>query len=103
MRCVHSGAVLAAALLAALIGTGATPAAAASCGSLSGLVLQDTTITVAAPDGGAFGNLPGFCRVAATLKPTSDSDINIEVWMPFSTWNGKFLGLGNGGFGGTFQ
>jgi feruloyl esterase len=49
-----------------------------------------------------FTGLPGFCRIAATLAPTSDSEINIEVWMPFSTWNGKFLGLGNGGFGGLF-
>src|SRR5215472_10963801 len=102
MRCIHSATVLATGLLALLVGIGATPAAAASCASLLGLALPDTQITLAAPDGGAFGNLPAFCRVAATLRPTSDSNIKIEVWMPFSAWNGKFLGLGNGGFAGTF-
>ena len=30
----------------------------------------------------ALAALPAFCRVAATLKPSSDSDIKIEVWMP---------------------
>jgi feruloyl esterase len=29
--------------------------------------------------------------VAATVKPTADSDIRIEVWLPTSTWNRKFL------------
>jgi feruloyl esterase len=95
-----------------LVDIDATPAAATSCESLFGLVLQDTMITAVesfkggtytAPDGEVFTNLPAFCRIAATLTPTLDSDINIEVWMPFSAWNGKFLGLGNGNFGGTFQ
>ena len=45
--------------------------------------------------------LPAFCRVAATLKPTSDSDIKIEVWMPASGWNGKFQAVGNGAFSGA--
>jgi feruloyl esterase len=102
--------VLFAALLAALGGIGATPAAAAAtCASLASLALQDTTITAAqpipagtytAPDGEVFDNLPAFCRVAATLTPTSDSDIKIEVWMPYSGWNGRFLGTGNSGLGG---
>jgi feruloyl esterase len=81
------------AVLAAFAGIAATPAAAASCASLTSFKLPDTTITVAqlipagtytAPDGEVFTNLPAFCRVAATLTPTSDSDIKIEVWMPFS-------------------
>jgi len=46
--------------------------------------------------------LPAFCRVAATLTPSSDSDIKIEVWLPDSTtWNGKFQAVGNGGWAGT--
>ena len=103
--------VKAATLLVALVGIGATPAAAASCESLFALALPDTTVTAVesfmegtfnAPDGGVYANLPAFCRVAANLTPTSDSDINIEVWMPFSAWNGKFLGLGTGSFGGFF-
>jgi feruloyl esterase len=44
----------------------------------------------------AFSDLPAFCRVAATPKPSSDSDIKIEVWMPTSGWNGKFQAVGNG-------
>ena len=46
-------------------------------------------------------NLPSFCRVTARLKPTSDSDIGIEVWLPISNWNGKFLAVGSGGWGGS--
>ena len=74
------------------------------------MALPDTTITAAqsvltgtftAPNGQVFDGLPAFCRVAAKLTPTSDSDINIEVWMPFSAWNGRYLGLGNGSFGGS--
>jgi feruloyl esterase len=99
------------ALLAAFAGIAGIPAAAAAtCASLSSLTLQDTTITAAqlipagtytAPDGEVFTNLPAFCRVAATLTPTSDSDINIELWMPFSNWNGRFAGTGNGNIGGV--
>src|ERR1700736_6660562 len=96
--------------------------ATASCESLASLTLPHTTITnaqaveagaFAAPTaaGGtppaaaaqAFGNLPAFCRVAATLKPSSDSDIKIEVWMPASGWNGKFEAVGNGGWAGTIS
>jgi feruloyl esterase len=87
-------------------------AAAVTCESLSSLKLPETTITVAqsipagtytAPNGQVFPNMPAFCRVAATLTPTSDSDIGIEVWMPASTWNEKFEGVGNGGFGGAIS
>jgi feruloyl esterase len=43
-----------------------------------------------------------FCRVAVTLTPTADSIILAELWLPDSDkWNGKFLGVGNGGFGGA--
>jgi feruloyl esterase len=47
-----------------------------------------------------FQALPSFCRVSATLKPTTDSNIKIEVWLPSSTWNGKFQGTGNPGWAG---
>ncbi len=45
--------------------------------------------------------MPAFCRVAGTIAPTSDSNIAFEVWMPSSGWNGKFQGIGNGGFAGA--
>ena len=52
------------------------------------------TITIAAPF--------AFCRVAAKLTPSTDSDIQAEVWLPTpSRWNGKFLGVGNGGLTGA--
>lgn len=47
-----------------------------------------------------YKTTPAFCRVVATLKPTTDSDIKVEVWLPLSGWNGKFRGQGNGGFAG---
>ena len=102
--------MFATALLGALLSIGATPAAAASCEGLFGLVLQDTTITAiesfkggtyTAPDGEVFTNLPPFCRIAANLTPTPDSNIKIEVWMPYSGWDGRYLGTGNGGIGGV--
>src|SRR6516225_4006643 len=97
------------ALVTALPGIAATPTAAATCTSLAGLTLPATSITAAervaagtytAPDGEVFANLPAFCRIAATLTPTSDSNIKIEVWMPYSGWNGRFLGTGNFNLGG---
>ena len=91
-----------------------TPAAATSCENLSALKLPDTTITVAQPvaaggfspqagggGGQAYSTLPAFCRVAATIKPTSDSDIKVEVWLPASGWNGKYQAVGNGGWAGS--
>src|SRR6185436_8329868 len=55
----------------------------------------------APPPASTFSQLPSFCRVAATLKPSADSDIKIEVWMPTTGWNGKFLAVGNGGWSGA--
>jgi Tannase and feruloyl esterase len=49
----------------------------------------------------SYKKLPSFCRVQATSRPSSDSDIKIEVWLPESGWNGKFQGVGNGGWAGT--
>ena len=91
---------------------GATQASAVTCENLISLQLRGTTITAAesipassytAPDGEVFTDMPAFCRVAATLTPTSDSDIGIEIWMPVSTWNQKFQGVGNGGFAGSIN
>src|SRR5262249_50832866 len=51
-----------------------------------------------------YASLPAFCRVAATLTPSSDSDIKIEVWLPeMSGWNGKFQAVGNGGWAGMIS
>ena len=50
--------------------------------------------------GNPFADLPAVCQVAATMRPSADSNIKIEVWMPSSGWNGKLRGTGNGGLGG---
>jgi feruloyl esterase len=50
---------------------------------------------------GSYASLPAFCRVTATLTPSSDSDIKVELWLPESGWNGKFEAVGNGGWAGS--
>jgi feruloyl esterase len=88
------------------------PAKAASCETLSAVSLPDTTVTAAQsiaggkftpPYGGPLEMMPAFCRVAGVIRPTSDSYIRFEVWMPASGWNGKYLGVGNGGFAGSID
>ena len=49
----------------------------------------------------AAKDLPAFCRVVVSIKPSKDSDIKVEVWMPASGWNGKFMAVGNGGWAGA--
>jgi feruloyl esterase len=83
-------------------------AGAATCESLTALALPNTTVTSAQSTnsaGSAVGSqvLPAFCRVAATIRPTSDSDIRIEVWLPLEGWNGNLLANGNGGWSGSIN
>ncbi len=47
--------------------------------------------------------IPQHCRVTLVLKPTPDSNINVELWLPTENWNGKFLAVGNGGWAGSIQ
>jgi hypothetical protein len=47
--------------------------------------------------------LPAHCRVQAVLKPSSDSHIEMEVWLPAENWNGKFQAVGNGGWAGIIS
>jgi len=111
-----------AALLVSVIALGMAghvDAAGSSCDSLLTLALENATVTSAelvaaggfrTPGGGAnaqnvarFAELPAFCRVAATLKPSADSNIKIEIWLPASAWNGKLEAVGNGGWAGTIS
>jgi Tannase and feruloyl esterase len=50
-----------------------------------------------------YKTVPEFCRVVAEAKPTTDSDIRLEIWLPSSGWNGKLQGIGNGGFAGLID
>lgn len=56
-----------------------------------------------ANDSALYKRLPAFCRVAIEARPSTDSDIKIEVWLPVGDWNGKFQGRGNGGFAGEID
>jgi Tannase and feruloyl esterase len=84
------------------------------CESLTTLTLANATITSATSvAAGAFkppagpgqpvptDPLPAFCRVAGIAKPSTDSEIRFELWLPNSGWNGKYEQVGNGGFAGT--
>jgi feruloyl esterase len=86
-------------------------ASARDCSSISSMVVDRTTFTVAARvASGEFAassaqkivGLPAFCRVVARLTPTPSSDIEVEIWLP-DHWNGKLLGTGNGGMGGAID
>jgi len=96
--------------LLASVAMAGTPAMASPCTNLQTLNLVHTTITSATDvTGGSFTppgaapitGLPPFCRVTATLTPTATSVIKIEVWLPESNWNGRFLGTGGGGYQGV--
>src|SRR5438067_754688 len=91
------------------------PAASAgtACANLAALTIPAVTIRSATavsagpftpPGAQAALTLPAFCRVEATARPTSDSDIRFEVWIPpVDAWNGKFEGVGNGGYQGSIS
>jgi Tannase and feruloyl esterase len=101
-------------LLGAILSAQRPPAdpSAASCTNLSSLQLSNATVTLSQvvrtgkftpPRGREISDLPGFCRVALTIRPSSDSDIKAETWLPLSGWNGKFQEVGNGAWGGSIQ
>ena len=90
----------------------AAPALAVECEALWDFKIPNSNIysvqtnpagLYRAPDGSVHEKMPTFCRVAVAAHPSSDSNIEFEVWMPVSGWNGKFVGLGNGGFTGTIR
>ena len=98
-------------LLSFVLGTRLAIAAPQPCESLTNLRLPDTVITMAVTTSGTFTPpdrkpleaLPAFCRVVGVIRPSSDSHIEFEVWMPVVDWNGKFQGIGNGGFAGEIS
>ncbi len=82
-----------------------------TCQDLIALDLPNVKITLTEVVGagefsearGNFTDLPEFCRVAATLTPSSDSDIKMELWLPTRDWNGKYLAVGNAAFTGNVR
>jgi feruloyl esterase len=83
--------------------------AAASCADLVAVTTADATITSAAIAGP--GAVPGttvtadvaFCRVQGVARPSSDSEIKFEVWLPAtaSGWTGRLKVNGTGGYAGA--
>jgi feruloyl esterase len=92
-------AIIAAAAALTLAGFGAHAARAeTACADLAGVSLPHAKVTSATTETLGAGQA---CRIEVTSKPTADSDIRIEVWIPIgSAWNGAFVQLGNGGFAG---
>jgi feruloyl esterase len=97
-----------------LLMTAAALAQQPACDALKTLSLPRVTITAAefvaagaqSPGrgrGGPAAPLPAHCRIAATLAPSADSHIEMELWLPAENWNGKFLAVGNGGWAGTIS
>lgn len=113
-----SRAPLAVFVIAATLCWRTAPAGTAECESLAAMSLQGGAVTAVQVvpagqfmpgEGGPaearalYPTLPAFCRVNATLKPSADSDIRIEVWLPLEGWNGKLVQDGNGGFSPMFS
>jgi len=102
-----------------LVTCATTWAAAAPCESLSTFSLPHMTLTSvsevaagrltlpvdAAPPNAPLdvSALPSFCRVIAISRPSADSEIALEVWLPTNTWNTRFQPVGNGLWGGSIN
>lgn len=80
----------------------------AACAALSGARFGDGTLitsTAHVNTGLTIGTTSvkgSFCRVIAIARPTGDSQIGFETWLPDrSGWNGKFQGVGSGSSAGS--
>jgi len=109
------------AALAAAVCAITAPAQARDCSDMTHVALANGTVTAATlvdpgafqPPAGfgpppgiagqAFRALPAFCRVQATLTPTPDSNIRVEIWLPAAGWNGRLVGIGNGIWAGSIS
>ena len=84
-----------------------------TCAQLTRLTFEgNTTVTATAevtsgtlttPSGQVLTGLPPFCRVQGLSRPTRDSNIYFEVWLPLRRWNLKFLSSGEGGYAGALN
>ena len=96
----------------------ASAVSAANCTALTGFTLENARIASAEfVPAGAFqapasagpnanndqAAIPAHCRVKMVFTPTAKSNINAELWLPASEWNGRFLAVGNGGWAGAIQ
>lgn len=79
-----------------------------ACAAINSMVLPEVTnISAEIVSGDQFEigdndpitNLPNFCKVNIVVDPA----IAIEVWLPSDTWNGRFKGVGGGGYAGSIS
>ena len=96
------------AALTSVVFESASYAAVATCADLTDLSLPNTKITLARSYRagksvtGVTKAPVGLCRVAGIVKPSSNSNIKFEIWIPTDgSWNGRYEQIGNGGFAGT--
>jgi hypothetical protein len=101
----------------ALIMAGTSAMSQPACENLKNLKLDHATVATAAsmepaplkqPPGMPFKvpdvTVPLHCEVTGVARPTSDSEIDITLWLPpKETWNGKYMQEGNGGWAGSIQ
>jgi feruloyl esterase len=91
-----------------LAALGGTAHAAWDCTSLVAVTTADATMTSAALTtppvtiGGAAVAVP-FCRVQGAARPSADSEIKFEVWLPptATDWTGRMKVNGTGGYAGA--
>jgi hypothetical protein len=80
-----------------------TASAAVACQALQSVDLSDLqdapTQLTASKMIARSGDRPEYCEVDGYVAP----QVGFQLRLPISTWNGKFLAIGNGGWGGTFD
>src|SRR5580765_3473895 len=99
--------------LIAVVGVGGVQAqdgAGGRCGERAAVALPHAVVERAAVASRAeltemklrgVETLPEFCRVQIVDRPSADSEIKTEVWLPVDGWNGRLRAMGNGGFAGA--
>ena len=96
------------ALAIGLAGASGAAQAALDCASLTAVTPEASTITSAAlvtppaTIGGAAVTVP-LCRVQGVARPSPDSEIKFEVWLPPTAgdWTGRMKVNGTGGYAGS--
>lgn len=86
--------------------------AAQACQALAkDLRLEGSAVNAAAylpagfvPPGSSTALTQPFCRVQLTSRPSADSEITSEIWMPaLGFWNERFLAIGGSGSSGSIM
>jgi pimeloyl-ACP methyl ester carboxylesterase len=94
------------AVLVALAGASGAAHAALTCEGLAAVTTADATITSAAVAGPGLVQgqnvAVAMCRVQGVARPSTDSEIKFEVWLPLqAAWTGRMKVNGTGGYAGA--